>query len=85
MGAQCFMDLKLMIMGLRYCKYHLCTISVLVGGRRAVPKLMIPLEVVPFGKIVINPSDLKHAVELLGYSGGLGVVITTRTHLWGAF
>ena len=30
----------------------------------------------PFGKIVINPSDLKHAVELLGYSGGLGVVIT---------
>ena len=50
-----------------------------------MPKLMIPLEVVPFGKIVINPSDLKHAVELLGYSGGLGVVITTRTHLWGAF
>ena len=39
----------------------------------------------PFGEIVINPSDLKHVVELLGYSYGLGVVITTRAHLWDAF
>ena len=39
---------------------------------------------VPFGKIVINPSDLKHVVELLGCSDGLGMVIwlvsTVRTH-----
>ena len=55
-----------------------------VGRGRTVPIWSVG-KVVPFGKIVINPSDLKHAVELLGYSGGLGVVITTRTHLWGAF
>ena len=30
----------------------------------------------PFGEIVANPSDLKHVVELLSCSGGLGVVIT---------
>ena len=32
-------------------------------------------KVVPFGEIVANPSDLKHVVELLGCSGGLGMVI----------
>ena len=53
------------------------------GGRRGA-KLTIPLEVVPFYENVANPSDLKHVVELLGRSGGLGVVITTRTHLWDA-
>ena len=50
-----------------------------------MPKLMIPLEVVPFGKIVINPSDLKHVVGLLGCSDGLGIFITTRVHRWDAF
>ena len=30
---------------------------------------------VPFGEIVANPSDLKHVVELLGCSDGLGMVI----------
>ena len=33
-----------------------------------------------FGKIVVNPSDLKHVVELLGCSDGLGVVIWARMH-----
>ena len=79
MGAQCVTDLKLMMMALRY---HLCTISApsaaYRGGTRAWWKLM------PFGEIVINPSDLKHVMELLGYSYGLGVVKTTRAHLWDA-
>ena len=33
-----------------------------------------------FGKIVVNPSNLKHVVELLGCSDGLGVVIWARMH-----
>ena len=33
---------------------------------------------VPFDEIVINPSDLKHVVKLLGRSDGLGMVILTR-------
>ena len=42
-------------------------------------------KVVPFGEIVINPSDLKHVVELLGCSDGLCMVITTCMHLWDVF
>ena len=76
MGAQCFTDLKLMMMVLRY---HLCTISATFAALTCVVKLM------SFGEIVINPSDLKHIVEPLGYSDGLGVVIPTRSHLWDAF
>ena len=34
---------------------------------------------VPFGEIVANPSDLKHVVELLGCSDGLGMVILAGT------
>ena len=34
----------------------------------------------PFGEIVANPSDLKHVVELLRCSDGLGVVITVSLH-----
>ena len=34
----------------------------------------------PFGEIVANPSDLKHVVELLRCSDGLGVVITVGLH-----
>ena len=34
----------------------------------------------PFGKMVVNPSDLKHVVELLGCSDGLVVVIWARMH-----
>ena len=36
-------------------------------------------------QIIINPRDLKHVVELLGCSDGLGVVITTRMLRWDAF
>ena len=34
----------------------------------------------PFGEIVANPGDLKHVVELLRCSDGLGVVITVSLH-----
>ena len=75
MGAQCFADLKLIIMELRY---HLCAISVLY--RRACPYPWFLAEVVPFGETVANPSDLKHVRELMGCSDGLGVVITVGLH-----
>ena len=39
----------------------------------------------PFGEIVANPSDLKHAGELLRYSDGLGVVILAHAHRWDEF
>ena len=42
-------------------------------------------KVVPFGEIFINPSDPKHVMELLGCSGGLGMVITARMLRWDAF
>ena len=42
-------------------------------------------KVVPFGEIFINPSDPKHVMELLGCSGGLGMVMTTRMLRWDAF
>ena len=34
----------------------------------------------PFDEIVANPSDLKHVVELLRCSDGLGVVIAVGLH-----
>ena len=73
-GVQCFVDLKLMIMGLRY---HLCAISVLVAAvpARVCPNPCFLVKVAPFDEIVANPSDLKHVVELLRCSNGLGVVI----------
>ena len=33
-----------------------------------------------FGEIEVNPSDVKHVMKLVGYSDGLGVVVTARTH-----
>ena len=37
----------------------------------------------PFDEIAVNPSDLKHVVELLECSDGLVVVITVDTrHLY---
>ena len=39
--------------------------------RRACPYPCFLAEVVPFGEIVANPSDLEHVVELLGCSDGL--------------
>ena len=81
MGAQCFTDLKLIVMALRY---HLCAISVLVAARNAAcPYPCFLAKLVPFDEIFINPSDLKHVGKLLGRSDGLGVVITTRSrHLF---
>ena len=80
MSAQCFTALKLMMMGSRY---HICTILVLVA--RACPCPYFLVEVVPRGEIFINLSDPKHVMELLGCSGGLGMVITTRMLRWDAF
>ena len=40
----------------------------------------------PFGEIVgTNPSDLKHVMELLRCSDGLGVVILAHAHRWDEF
>ena len=62
----------------------LCTISVriLMAFVRADSDRW---KVVPFGEIFINPSDPKHVMELLGCSGGLGMVMTTRMLRWDAF
>ena len=38
------------------------------------------VKVVLFGEIEVNPSDVKHVMKLLGYSDGLGVVVTAHTH-----
>ena len=63
MSKQCFIDLKLMIMALRY---HLCTISAPSAALAAlVLVLMLLVKLVPYGEIVINPGDLKHVVELV--------------------
>ena len=40
------------------------------------------LKVVLFGEIEVNPSDVKHVMKLVGYSDGLGVVVTAHTHRW---
>ena len=59
----------------------LCHFS--AGGRpyrrSAHTHVFLPAKVVPFGEIVANPSDLKHVVELLGCSDGLGMVILAGT------
>ena len=38
------------------------------------------VKVVLFGEIEVNPSDVKHVMKLVGYSDGLGVVVTAHTH-----
>ena len=47
---------------------------------RACPYPCFLVKVAPFDEIVANPSDLKHVVELLRCSDGLGVVITLGLH-----
>ena len=37
------------------------------------------VKVVLFGEIEVNPSDVKHVMELVGYSDGLGMVIAAHT------
>ena len=75
-GVQCFVDLKLMIMGLRY---HLRAISVLVAAvpARAGPNSCFLMKVAPFDEIVANPSDLKHVV-VMGWVWLLRLVCTTH-------
>ena len=79
--AGCFTDPKSTMMTQRY---HFCTMSVrfLMAFVRADSDRW---KVVPFGEIFINPSDSKHVMELLGCSGGLGMVITTLMLRWDAF
>ena len=43
------------------------------------------VKMVPFDKIVANPGDLKHVMELLRCSYGLDVVILARARYWGEF
>ena len=77
MGAQCLMDPKLTMMARRY---HIRTISVLVVA--VVPMPIWSVEKwcrAGCGEIVANSSDLKHVLELLGCSYGLGVVILAAT------
>ena len=80
MGARCLTDPKLIMMVRRY---HLWAISVPVVV--AYPARMIRWESGAVRGIVTNPSDPKHVLKLLGYSDGLGVVITTHKHLSNAF
>ena len=76
MGARCFTDPKSMVIARRY---HVCTISMPLPTHVPMPIWSVEKRVL-FGKIVVNPSDLKHVVELLGCSDGLGVVIWARMH-----
>ena len=75
MGMHCIKDLASMMMALRY---HICTISVLVGVTG--PYLCFPAKVVPFDEIAAYRSDPRHVTKLMSRSGGLGVVITAGTH-----
>ena len=78
MGAQCSSDPKSVIVALRY---HLSIISVPRASLTAtVPHPCFLLKVVLFGEIEVNPSDAKHVMKLVGYSDGLGVVVTAHTH-----
>ena len=38
------------------------------------------VKVVLFGEIEVNPSDVKHVTELVGYVGVLGMCLTVHTH-----
>ena len=79
MGAQCSSDPKSVIVALRY---HLSIISVPRAALTATePPPMFPVESgATFGEIEVNPSDVKHVMKLVGYSDGLGVVVTAHTH-----
>ena len=48
--------------------------------RPPCPHLCSSVKVVLFGEIEVNPSDVRHVMKLLGYSDGLGVVVTAHTH-----
>ena len=48
--------------------------------RRRCPHLCPVAKVVPFGEIEVYSGDLKHVLELMRCSGGLGMVILAGTH-----
>ena len=50
--------------------------------RPLYPYLCSLVEVVLFGEIEVNPSDIKHVMKLVGCSDGLGMVIMAHTHHW---
>ena len=75
MVPRCFIDLKSMMLPLRY---HIITISVLVA--MVPPYLVFLPKVVPFDEIAAYRSDPRHVTKLMSRSGGLGVVITAGTH-----
>ena len=75
MGAQCFIDLNLMII---LPRYHIITTSMLVA--MTTPYLCFLPKVVPFDEIAAYRSDPRHVTKLMSRSGGLGVVITAGTH-----
>ena len=61
MDVRCSKHLKSIMMALRY---HVCTISMPLPTHVPMPIWSVEKRVL-FGKIVVNPSDLKHVVELL--------------------
>ena len=64
-------------------RYHLFPIS--VQELPSPPPHPYPcslVKVVLFGEIEVNPSDVKHVMELVGCSDGLGMVIMAHTHHW---
>ena len=52
--------------------------SVLPAATVPYPSFLV--KVVLFGEIEVKPSDVKHDTKLVGYSDGLGVVVTAHTH-----
>ena len=54
--------------------------AVLVLPQPRCPHPCFLAKVVLFGEIEVNPSDVKHVMKLVGYSDGLGVVVTAHTH-----
>ena len=52
--------------------------SVLPAATVPYPSFLV--KVVLFGEIEVKPSDVKHVTKLVGYSDGLGVVVTAHTH-----
>jgi len=69
MDMQCFIDLKLMMVSLRY---RICAVS--VPGRITWLVPMFLAKVVPFDEIAVYRSDPRHVAKLITRSGGLDVV-----------
>ena len=74
MGAQCFIDLDLMMLALRY---HI--IYYFSDGGHDPPYLRFPPRVVPFDEISVYRSDPRHVTKLMSRRDGLDVVIAVGT------